>query len=217
MNDFIKLLKDEAYAGLDTIGHVPDFFGLCRSDLAPVFQHLLESRFCGRKELLVVEVGSYVGWSAIKMAEVCASRGVKVTILCVDTWLGSPEFYTQSHWLHLKKVQGYPTIFHHFTRNIKSLGFHDVIVPLPLASASAAELLAHYKVEPDLIYVDAAHEYESVKMDLSYYWKLLKSGGVMFGDDFSWPGVKKAVEEFCAEKIVQLHNMSEIMWWVFKN
>ena len=39
----------------------------------------------------------------------------------------------------------------------------------------------------------------------------------MFGDDFSWPGVKKAVEEFCAEKIVQLHNMSEIMWWVFKN
>lgn len=47
----------------------------------------------------------------------------------------------------------------------------------------------------DLIYIDAAHDYESVKRDIDM-WKT-RADKIICGDDFDvhWPGVIRAVEE----------------------
>lgn len=59
--------------------------------------------------------------------------------------------------------------------------------------------------EYDFIYIDAAHDYEHVMMDIIHTWKALKSGGVMAFDDYGIEGeteegrqhgVKAAVDEF---------------------
>ena len=52
----------------------------------------------------------------------------------------------------------------------------------------------------DLIYIDASHEYDCVKKDLENSFNKIKNGGYITGHDYEiqrFPGVIKAVEEFC--------------------
>ena len=72
-------------------------------------------------------------------------------------------------------------------------------------SSSVAEASPACKgVLADAIYIDASHEYLDCKTDMEAYWELLRDGGIMFGDDYDWPGVKRAVDEFVAFRMLQL-------------
>jgi predicted O-methyltransferase YrrM len=48
----------------------------------------------------------------------------------------------------------------------------------------------------DAIFIDADHSYQAVKDDLSFWWKKLKVGGQLLGDDYWMVGVSRAVNEF---------------------
>lgn len=52
----------------------------------------------------------------------------------------------------------------------------------------------------DLIFLDGNHTYSNVLSELRVFWNLLEEGGVLCGDDYEWPGVKKAVDQFAQEK-----------------
>lgn len=53
----------------------------------------------------------------------------------------------------------------------------------------------------DFVYVDAAHDYESVKADLNAWFPKVSDRGIIAGHDFdaTHPGVVQAVTEFGAE------------------
>lgn len=65
-----------------------------------------------------------------------------------------------------------------------------------------------------MVYLDAAHDYDSVRADLDSYFPKLVSGGVMAGHDFGNPtyGVRDAVHDFCANKynIIELPEDGDI-------
>jgi predicted O-methyltransferase YrrM len=64
------------------------------------------------------------------------------------------------------------------------------------ASADFATFVPDHSM--DVVYIDAGHDYESVKEDISLYLNKAKSGGFICGHDYnsnSWPGVVKAVDE----------------------
>lgn len=53
----------------------------------------------------------------------------------------------------------------------------------------------------DFVYIDGDHTYASVKTDLETYYRVVKSGGFLAGDDYGdsgwWEdGVSRAVDEF---------------------
>lgn len=49
----------------------------------------------------------------------------------------------------------------------------------------------------DFVFIDADHEYESVKFDIDKFWIVVKDGGVLCGHDYNiFEGVNKAVDEF---------------------
>lgn len=48
----------------------------------------------------------------------------------------------------------------------------------------------------DIIFIDGSHEYESVLMDITLFWKILKKGGIMILDDAQWFGLKRAINDF---------------------
>ena len=58
----------------------------------------------------------------------------------------------------------------------------------------------------DLIEIDAGHDDDVVYQDLSHYWKLLRRGCIMFGDDWhaNWPGGIMGVNRFVKERELQL-------------
>lgn len=64
----------------------------------------------------------------------------------------------------------------------------------------------------DWIYIDGDHSYTGVINDLNNCLKVMKLGGVIYGDDYKWGdnrgdkgGVKKAVNEFVAAKNLELN------------
>jgi hypothetical protein len=67
--------------------------------------------------------------------------------------------------------------------------------------------------------IDGDHSYEAVKADIQAWLPKMKRGGVISGDDYMWPGVKKAAEEAfpgCSYQIVKHHHNylnSASYWW----
>lgn len=59
----------------------------------------------------------------------------------------------------------------------------------------------------DAVYIDADHSYEAVKQDLECSFKKVKNGGIIMGHDYTsdmFPGVVKAVDEFCDSNQLQI-------------
>ena len=58
----------------------------------------------------------------------------------------------------------------------------------------------------DFVYIDACHDYDRVKEDLNAWFKKVKKGGVLCGDDCTdwWVGVKKAIKEFARENKLEV-------------
>ena len=48
----------------------------------------------------------------------------------------------------------------------------------------------------DCVFVDGDHSYEAVKQDLPFWWRKIRVGGQMLGDDYWMEDVKRAVKEF---------------------
>lgn len=86
-----------------------------------------------------------------------------------------------------------------------------------LESAMAAASL----IDLDFVYIDAAHDYESVKSDIAAWWTKIKPGGILGGHDFSnareprHNGVVQAVSEFSVSSGLQLY-VGLPDWWVVK-
>jgi len=69
----------------------------------------------------------------------------------------------------------------------------------------------------DFVYIDGDHQYETVLQDISLYYPKVKKGGLVSGHDYGrrWPGVPKAVNEFCGRNRFKL-NTEDIDWWIWK-
>lgn len=166
--------------------------------------------------VVIVEVGTWLGASAIQVADIIRDLGRNDVILCVDTWLGSPE-----HFFSLPKKNGFPQIYRQFLQNIVDHNHTNRVLPIPLPSLQAADILKtvlYSSRGADLIYIDAAHECLPVYMDILTYWHLLKPGGLMLGDDFTehWPGVKQAVKQFSSEIKLPYSILNDWVWRVDK-
>ena len=151
---------------------------------------------------LIIEVGTWLGASAITMARAAEKYGLDCKILCVDTWLGALEFWGNKNdaerYLRLRLENGYPTVYKQFMANVIHEGLQRHIIPFPQTSVIAARWLSARGVAADMVYIDASHDYEDVLADIESYSGIVRPGGVMFGDDFGGiRGVTDAVHEWC--------------------
>lgn len=163
---------------------------------------------------LIIEVGTWKGGSAIHMAELLKQRTADFEIVCVDTWLGSVEHWEGDSYLgwHDELEMGRPTIYQQFMSNVIHKGLTDYITPFPIDSLNAAEFFKRKNIVPDMVYVDAGHEYASVKNDLFAYANIVRDGGVVLGDDWFHEPIKRAaIELFGVEKVHELTN-SKFLW-----
>lgn len=208
-----KIGLSDPYSAFDPRGLSRDLQGWASE------HHYFPTLVSMAKPKQIIEVGSWKGASAINMARHALPIDPEVTVLCVDTWLGSNEVLWSDPELRnlLRLEDGYPTVYRQFLTNIIAEGLTDTVFPLPMTSISAAELLAKFEVQADLIYIDAAHGEYEVYGDLIHYWPLVRPGGIMFGDDYysSWDGVIKSVNRFAYEQGLALETNAG-KWFVTK-
>jgi predicted O-methyltransferase YrrM len=199
LNETRQVLIDRLWKGHDPLAEITA--GFIAFDVQGWnSQHPYLSQTIGEiRPQIIAEIGVWKGGSTIFMANALKQLGGGGAVIAIDTWLGSSE-----HWLanfnDLAGFGGRPLLYHKFLSNVVQAGVADCVVPLPIDSLNAAQLLRMTKLVPDLIHVDAGHDYQSVIGDLSAWWPLLKPGGVLIGDDYYmngvWPGVRRAFDEF---------------------
>ena len=136
--------------------------------------HFLSSVVEELKPQTIVEVGVWKGGSVITMAKKIQSLHLNSAIIAVDTWRGSPEHWCQPVLWELMNVKnGIPGLDETFMANIMSKSLQEFLVPLPVDSMFACEILKRKGIHPELIHIDAGHEYDSVMTDLRIW-----SGGL---------------------------------------
>jgi hypothetical protein len=197
--DVMRLLhKANPYDGFDFRLHPFDAHGW--GGQSPAFRELIGQA----KPQLIIEVGSWKGASALEMAAATRDLDLPTRIVCVDTWLGALEFWTDQtdpqRYLSLQLRHGYPAVYYQFLANVCHKGFQDRIVPFPQTAVTAALWFRHFGIVADMIYIDASHEEQDVYQDLCNYWDIVAGHGFLFGDDYKWDGVRLAVDRFAKEE-----------------
>lgn len=137
----------------------------------------------------ILEIGSWRGRSARAMAD--NTTGL---VTCVDGFFGSPKDTPNGMYPDMAETlrgKDPDWIFNEFMQNA---GFLPNVRVFRAPSPGAAELLKDEKF--DFIFIDAGHDYESVKADILAWRPLLSEGGLFSGHDYSLcEGVQRAVDE----------------------
>lgn len=164
---------------------------------------------------IIIDVGVWKGGSTIHFAELLRDNGINGKVIAVDTFLGSVEHHNPAYEGPMQ--HGRPMLYEQFLSNVVYACVEDFVVPMPQTSANAAVLLEQYSVRADLVHIDASHDEESVLADARAYWKLLKRGGILVGDDYNsgWTSVMRAADRFVAEVGCELRN-ADPKWIVRK-
>ncbi len=191
MSTIRPLPGPEIYEGIEALNLPDDLQGWHSTH--PIFAQLIEEV----KPLNILEVGSWKGASAIHMANLAP---LAIVTAC-DTWLGGAdhELNQQVETSVLPREHGYPRLYFQFLHNVAKAGLQKRIRPIPQTSLNGARLLKAHAYTAQLCYIDGSHEYSDVFADIEAYWPLVEDGGILFGDDFAFPGVQAAVIRFIAE------------------
>lgn len=153
-----------------------------------------------------VEVGAWLGKSALYMAVEIMNSGKNIRFDCVDTWEGSEEHKN----MHIVKDK---QLYNQFLKNIEPV--KTIINPIKLPSLEATKTYLDNSL--DFVFIDASHDYENVKNDIWAWYPKVKVGGVLCGHDFNdWPGVRGAVFEFLDKNKYDLSINSEECWGIIK-
>jgi len=141
------------------------------------------SEFLGKDTRIIVEVGCWLGMSTRFMLD-CAP---KAKLIAIDHWLGA-----EGHQEEFKEYL--PNLYEKFLRACWDYRSRISV----LRDASVVGLVRAEKMlgtQPDLVYIDAGHDYASIFCDTLYAVTLFPKSRIV-GDDFSHGcGLDKAIRK----------------------
>lgn len=141
----------------------------------PVWEQLVP-HLPERKNFL--EIGSFEGRSTAWIVENMMEDGGEIT--CIDTWEGGMEH------VHGEMV-GSEARFDKNVGLLKEKFPERKVLKLKTTSTIAlARIINNGPVSFDFIYIDGSHVAKDVLTDACMAWPLLKTGGFMVFDDYTW-------------------------------
>lgn len=152
----------------------------------------------------VVEIGSWQGRSTRAMAD----NKLDGHIYAVDTFMGSAD---DTQYYLKDKPESW--LFDQFRENLADHIASGLVVPMRMRSTVAAAYAQVSGTKFDMVFIDGAHDFESVRSDILAWRPLIKDGGLLSGHDFDWgfPGTVHAVKELVAEVPHQVNGTS--LWY----
>ena len=140
-----------------------------------------------------VEVGSWKGQSASYMAVEIINSSKNIEFYCVDTWLGTPNEIEHQNDQDVQEG----TLYEKFIENMSTVEGH--YIPLRMDSLEAVNTFEDESL--DFVYIDASHDYESVKKDIENWYPKVKKGGILAGHDYTWDTVNRAVHDVLGNQV----------------
>jgi len=153
-----------------------------------------------------VEIGSWMGQSIIHFCQEIQNLGKTVNVTCIDTFKGEP--HQPAHVAIVESHGG--SILDEFKRNITDAQVDHMIEIIEGDSAESASFLTDQSC--DVVYIDAAHDYDSVVRDIAAWKSKVKPNGILSGHDYPWDDVKRAVDEYAAADGCEIHQIGRV--WI---
>lgn len=126
----------------------------------------------------LVEIGSWMGKSAIYLAQKVRESGKQIRVVCVDPWTGTP-----GHPVLTPIVEKHGgSIFEVFKANVVAAGLDDIIAPLEMPSVEGAKRFEDASVF--MAFIDGDHSYEAVCADIEAWAPKVRPGGILAGHDY---------------------------------
>ncbi|NGX60072.1 MAG: hypothetical protein KR126chlam3_01234 [Chlamydiae bacterium] len=166
---------------------------------------------------VVIELGSWLGASTRHIASVLPDDGI---VYAVDHWLGSQDHEMFSPDFFPDLYELLPVLYEQFLSNVIHANLTDKIIPVRKSTLEAVSQFYEKGISPDIVYVDASHDEESVYNDLVAYYPLVKDHGIICGDDWGWGQdfpVMKAVQRFAKENNLRIEIPNNWMWVLYEN
>ncbi|MAG60141.1 hypothetical protein CMO96_05145 [Candidatus Woesebacteria bacterium] len=176
---------------MNTLDHIVNKFGLDATSKSPIEIHNI-NRTIMVKTLaeLGFSVGAEVGVAEGYHAEVLLKNVPGLHLSCIDAW---------KHYRGYKEYDNLDKMYH-----------ETVLKLMPYNTAIYREfsMEAVKKFEDnslDFVYIDAAHDFVNVAMDICEWSKKVKVGGIVFGHDFKRSkrnivDVKDVIPAYCYAK-----------------
>lgn len=149
---------------------------------------------------VLIEVGCYLGRSLCHLGQLVKDSGKPFKVIGVDHCQGSGvENGRDNHSTAVQEGDG--TFAGTLLKNVLECGLQGIVTLVIAESHQATSLFEDNSLT--MVFLDARHDYESVKEDITLWLPKVKVGGILGGDDMGvpgeanpvWPGVKKAVNE----------------------
>lgn len=146
---------------------------------------------------IFIEIGCFKGRSTVAMCELIEKYNKQINFFAIDHFKGSYEHQNDPDIKDLFKI---------FLENIcnYTLGI------MPYESKKAVQFFQNNTI--DFIYIDASHNYGSVKKDLNLWYPKLRESGIIAGHDYGWQSVKQAVDEFALENSLKVKTYGATSW-----
>lgn len=146
----------------------------------------------------IVEVGSFYGGSVVALSAATLDKQLYIT--SVESFTGNLN----------NTVDGLPLpAVSKYIKNVKTtwpyLNINTVALPGQIAAKNYSD------ESLDMVFVDGDHGTEAVKRDIADWLPKVKKGGILSGDDYTWPTVAAAVDELLPEA-----SNKHSVWWVLK-
>lgn len=145
-------------------------------------------RVADDRPLIVVELGSWIGNSALAMQS-AGGRVAETIIHCVDHWKGGNHMQREIAKEH--------DAYEGFCKNVGDKLGKTIIPHRGDTVEVASRWVADGNPTIDVLFVDAGHTYEECLADIKSWAPHVAKGGVICGHDYNsaFPGVKRAVHE----------------------
>lgn len=131
----------------------------------------------------IVEVGSYLGRSTIALATHTPGH-----VWAIDDWHGPRDVEIDDRTRR--------ALHDDFLRNVDGLPVTAIRCDHGDTHALPVEWLKGPDADrPDMVFIDGAHDYDSVRRDLLVWRARLASGGLLCGHDANWATVRAALDE----------------------
>lgn len=133
--------------------------------------------------ILILEIGSWAGASAVSWAKAVRNFHRSGLVTCIDPW--RPYFDLKAdrsrHYADMDDAAKTGDIFKLFLHNLKAERIDDMV---DYRIGDSRLILPSLPPDSyDIIYIDGSHQFEDVLCDIQYAKRLVKSDGVICGDD----------------------------------
>jgi predicted O-methyltransferase YrrM len=154
----------------------------------------------------MAEVGVWKGHSISHLAYYNKDAEIYAIDLFEDSDIEKYEPDLKRHVENITKI---------YNEYLTLKGTRDLIKDIRACSWEAASLFEDEYF--DFVFIDADHEYSSVKKDIEAWFPKVRKGGILAGHDYpNWEGVKKAVDEYSENNKIKTNLFKNVNVWYYE-